>query len=376
MNLHSSLYIHVPFCKKACHYCSFYFVVSPAQIENYLNAVLREIESRKIETIGQVIDTIYFGGGTPSLLAIADIERILKSIYANYHIAKDVEISMESNPENLSTEYIQDLKKLGINRLSIGVQSFFDEDLSTMNRAHTSTDAKSAIQNAKMAFDNLSIDFIFGLPYSGMENWKKNLSIAIEFDIPHISTYNLTVEEKTYLARKVARKELPIEPDNTLNEMYLYTLDFLGAAGYTNYEISNFGKVPYYSRHNIAYWSGVPYLGFGPSAHSYDGESRRWNIANLKNYIEKLGKNEIYWDSELLTPENQYNEFIMTRLRRDTGIPLEELESKFGPIALNKFTEAIPTFIEQNQLIRIDNSYRLTNRGKLIADYISGELMI
>lgn len=372
----SSIYIHIPFCKKACHYCSFYFVVSPAQIKNYLLALAKELEARKNEHTDAIIDTIYFGGGTPTLLSIAEIEFILNSIRQHYTISSSVEVSLESNPENLTLDYIADLKNLGFNRLSIGVQSFFDDDLKSMNRAHTSEEASLAIQNAQRHFHNLSIDFIFGLPYSGLENWKKNLTKAIEFNIPHISTYNLTVEEKTFLARKLARKEVEIQSDETLNEMYLYTIEFLEKKNYINYEISNFGKKNYFSRHNLAYWSGANYLGFGPSAHSYDGNKRRWNVSNLKNYIENISNNIEYADSELLTKENKYNEFIMTRLRRNTGVPTQEIQLYFGDSFLQHFESSVKIYMEQNKIFKQNNSYVLTNSGKLIADHISSELML
>ena len=233
----AGLYIHIPFCTKACHYCAFYFVTSGSQKLKFIDTLLIEIEQRSIELSGYQIDTIYFGGGTPSLLSTQEFSVIFEKIYTFYQISPQAEITIESNPENLTSEYIQGLKTIGVNRLSIGVQSFFDDDLSSMNRAHRSSEAISAIQIATKIINNVSIDLMFGLPYSGMNTWKENLKVATSMGVQHISTYNLTVEEKTYLARKVKRKEVKVEPDDVLNEMYYFTLDYLASKEYVNYEI-------------------------------------------------------------------------------------------------------------------------------------------
>jgi oxygen-independent coproporphyrinogen III oxidase len=376
MKTPTGLYIHIPFCKKACHYCNFYFTLSTSQKDKFIAALCLEIIDRKDELNQAEISTIYFGGGTPSLLSVADYEKILTTIYTNYSVSKSVEISTETNPENLSLDYLQNLKSLNFNRISIGIQSFVDHDLTTMNRNHNSTQSIEAIRNATQLFDNVSLDLMFGLPYSGVENWKKNLEKAVELNVQHISTYNLTIEEKTALAKKIERKELAIEQDNTLNEMYFYTLDFLESNGFINYEISNFGKKDKYSNHNLNYWNGTPYLGFGPSAHSYNGTERRWNISNLNNYLKSVIAGDTYWEKEELTIENQYNEYVLTRLRTIFGIDISEIMTKFGENIGNHLNIEADKFIQLNQLNKLNNQLTLTREGKVIADHISSALMI
>lgn len=376
MNNSASLYIHIPFCQRACHYCSFYFVLSHSRMGDFLTALKKEIIAKKKQWKGYSIETIYFGGGTPSMLSPNDLEDILKTIYPHYSIASDVEISIESNPENLNSEYIASLQAIGFNRLSIGVQSFFDADLQSMNRSHSRSQAIQAIETAKKYVDNISIDLMFGLPYSGVDHWKENLQLATDMGIPHISTYNLTVEEKTYLARKVARKEIAIEPDDTLNEMYLYTYHYLVSKGFLPYEISNFGKKGYLSRHNLAYWNSISYEGFGPSAHSYNGDYRRWNISNLNHYIQAVKTDTTYWEEELLTPSNRYNEYILTRLRLYQGIQKSDLEMRFGSSSLQSIVTSIEPFLLTNDLLIEEESICLTPQGRLIADHITSSLMI
>jgi len=371
-----SLYIHIPFCKKACHYCSFYFTLSTAQKDKFIQTLCKEIQTRKSEFEGQKIDSIYFGGGTPTMLSIHDFELIFSTINENYTIEAKAEISLESNPENLSETYLRGLKNLGFNRLSIGVQSFFDEDLELMNRNHKALDAEIAIQKATNFFENVSIDLMFGLPFSGMNRWQKNLKKAVELNVKHISTYNLTIEEKTALARKIKRNELAVEEDSTLNKMYFFTLDFMSKNGFTNYEISNFGKENYWSKHNIGYWKNEKYIGFGPSAHSYDGEERRWNISNLNNYLTLVEKGDTYWGKELLSTENKYNEYILTSLRTIFGVDILEIKTNFGEKYSQYFEENVLKYINEENIINEKNRYTLTPSGKVIADAISSDLMM
>jgi oxygen-independent coproporphyrinogen III oxidase len=370
------LYIHIPFCKKACHYCNFYFTLSTSQKDKYIDALCCEITLRKDDHNQAEISTIYFGGGTPSLLSIVDYEKILCTIFHNYSVSKTVEISTETNPENLSLEFLQNLKSLNFNRISIGVQSFVEDDLISMNRNHDAAQSILAIENTTNVFENVSIDLMFGLPYSGFENWKKNLQKAVELNVQHISTYNLTIEEKTALAKKIERKELSVEPDNMLNEMYFYTLDYLAENGFINYEISNFGKENNFSNHNLNYWNGTPYLGFGPSSHSYDGINRRSNISNLNQYLSKLESKETYWEIENLSLKNQYNEFVLTRLRTIYGIDELTIKLKFEDKLLLHFEHQIEKFISQKLIQKDANIYTLTREGKVLADYITSELMI
>jgi len=371
----AALYIHIPFCIKACHYCSFYFTLSPAKKTSFVEALCLEIEGRKEELKGQTVSSIYFGGGTPSLLTYQEIRNIIDTIHKNYDVKSDFEFSIETNPENLSDAYLMELKQLGINRLSVGIQSFSSEDLGIMNRNHNAEQAIQALKRARKFFNNLSIDLIFGLPYSGVEVWQNNLEKAIELEVDHISTYNLTVEEKTALARKVIRKELPIEPDDTLNEMYLYTLDYLSSKNFIQYEISNFGKKNHWSQHNISYWTQQTYLGFGPSAHSYNGEERKWNVSNLKKYIEAIRNNSNYWEKEVLSKENKYNEYVLTRLRTIFGVNIEEIKTIFGENFETHLLRQLEKIDHRNWIIQENKTIKLTNSGKVLADYIASELM-
>lgn len=372
----AALYIHIPFCKKACHYCSFYFTLSTVKKAEFIKALCKEIETRSLELIGQSISSIYFGGGTPSLFSIQDLEKIFEAIQRNYSLESNAEITIESNPENITASYLSELKVLGINRLSIGVQSFSNPDLEIMNRNHNADQAIQAIKMAKEKFDNVSLDLIFGLPFSGLKQWKNNLEQAIALGVDHISTYNLTVEEKTALARKVARKELSVEPDNTLNEMYFYTIDYLERNKLIQYEISNFGKQNHWSLHNISYWKQEPYLGFGPSAHSYSGKERRWNVSNLKNYMEAIDQGENFSESEVLSLENKYNEYVITRLRTIFGLGIEEIKTTFGKNFENHFLTKVQEMQAQNWIHYENNYFKLTTSGKVMADHIACELMI
>lgn len=335
-----------------------------------------EIQKRsKVEKLDN-IHSIYFGGGTPSILSSGQISILIETVYKYYYIDQDVEISLEANPENLSKTYIEDLKKMGINRLSIGVQSFHDADLASMNRVHSRREAIEAVLNALERIPKVSLDLIFGLPYSSFENWKQNLEMALRLEVPHISTYGLTVEEKTNLARRVSKQELTIADDDLLNKMYLYTLERLENASFENYEISNFAKKGFQSRGNKIYWTGIPYLGFGPSAHSFDGHTRRSNVSNLKHYIDSLTQNITFWTTEELSSENLYNEYILTRLRLQEGIRLIDLEERFGLDRKRYFINAMKPFLDSEHVKNSENkSYTLTAQGKLIADFITEKCM-
>lgn len=372
----ASLYIHIPFCKKACHYCSFYFTLSTVKKAEFIEALCKEIQSQSNDLKGQTISSIYFGGGTPSLLSYQDLDKVLETINKNYTIDLNPEISIESNPENLTESYLNELRALAFNRLSIGVQSFSNSDLEIMNRNHNVNQALEAVKLARRKFDNISIDLIFGLPHSGMKQWQTNLEQAVSLDIDHISTYNLTVEEKTALARKVGRNELPIEPDDTLNEMYFHTIDFLEKHGLIQYEISNFGKENHWSQHNMSYWLQKPYLGFGPSAHSYSGVERRWNVSNLKNYIEAINKGENFSEYEVLSIENKYNEYVMTRLRTIFGLGIEEIKTTFGENFEHHFLSKVKELQAQNWIQEENKHYKLTSSGKVLADHLASELML
>jgi len=366
----AGIYIHIPFCRQACHYCNFHFATSLRRKNETVAALLSEIEQRKDYLKGEVIKTIYFGGGTPSLLSISDFRILIEKIKQNFDVSSQAEITSEVNPDDITEESLKSWQSVGINRLSIGVQSFFDEDLEWMNRAHNAQQATDNLQLAKKHFENISIDLIYGMPGLTNEKWKENVDIAISFGIPHLSCYALTVEEKTPLYKMIRSKKVEdIIPDKQ-SEQFLLLMDWLEEAGYEHYEISNFAKPGFRSRHNSSYWSGEKYLGIGPSAHSFDGESRQWNISNNNIYIDSIGKGIIPCEKEMLTETQKLNEYIMTSLRTIEGLDLV-LVSKAASYKLRAASEK---FIGNGKMLLEENHLRLTREGKLLADGIAAEL--
>jgi oxygen-independent coproporphyrinogen-3 oxidase len=364
----SGIYIHIPFCRQACHYCNFHFSTSLRKKETLLFAIYKEIEQCKND--GEKIETIYFGGGTPGILSVSEINELLRKIRNHFTIDDDAEITLEANPDDLLNEKLSAWKDFGINRLSIGVQSFFDEDLQWMNRVHNAEQAFRSIESAKKYFDNITIDLIYGVPELSDERWRKNVETALALGIPHLSCYALTVETKTPLAKLIRlHKKSDVNPDHQA-EQFLMLMDWMEAAGYEHYEISNFAKPNRRSRHNTAYWQGKKYFGFGPSAHSYNGKERIWNIANNQKYIDAIAAGTIFFEKETLTKTQQFNEYIMTSLRTIEGINLKKLNEadvRYLMIAAQKFF---------NQLLmqQSDDRLFLTRKGKLFADGIAAEL--
>jgi len=325
----AGIYIHIPFCKQACYYCDFHFSVSIRNKKELIKALSKEMSLRKSE-ITEPIETIYFGGGTPSLLTIEELRFLIEEVYKNYQVVLNPEITLEANPDDLTIQQINDLTETKINRLSIGVQSFFEEDLQLMNRAHNATEAKKCIQEATKHFNNITIDLIYGIPGMSDERWKENLQIALGFGVPHISSYALTVEPKTALEKFIKTGKIPPVEETISHNHYLILLEEMEKAGFVNYEFSNFGKEGYFSKNNTAYWQGKSYLGIGPSAHSYDGKIRSWNVRNNGKYIKSIIENELPIERETLTISNQYNEYIMTGLRTMWGVSFEKIENDFG----------------------------------------------
>jgi oxygen-independent coproporphyrinogen III oxidase len=384
----AGVYIHIPFCRKACHYCNFHFSTSLKLKNEFLHALLKEIEitastpedTRK-ETSGylkgEMVDTIYFGGGTPSLLSEEELTAIFNQLHRYYSISATAEVTLEANPDDITQEKLEAWKKSGINRLSIGIQSFFDDDLVWMNRAHTSEQSIAAIQLSKAAgFHNLTIDLIYGTPGLTDEKWKQNVDIAIHAGIPHLSCYGLTVEPSTALDKLIRQKKVEDIDQEKQARQYLLLMQWLGAAGYEHYEISNFAKPGLRSRHNTSYWQGKTYLGLGPSAHSFDGRSRRWNISNNAMYIQSVANNELPVESEELTVTQQINEYIMTALRTSEGVNLNEVEKRFGTgISLNVELSA-KKYIESGKIQQMQKRLVLTMEGKLYADGIASELFL
>ncbi len=371
----AGIYIHVPFCKKACHYCNFHFSTNLALQNDFTVALLKEIELR-IPYIGmETVETIYFGGGTPSLLPISAIRQILESVYKNFSIGRDPEVTLESNPDDMDLQQLKEWKKAGINRLSIGVQSFFTDDLMRMNRVHDSRQAILAIEQATEAgFDNFSLDLIYGLPELTDLKWKENLQRAISLNPVHISCYALTVEPKTALYKMIQQKKISDVQPEVHAAQFLTGIQVLEAAGFEHYEISSFAKPGKRSRHNSAYWQSKKYLGLGPAAHSFDGSGRQWNISNNALYINSLMAGQLNMESEILLPRDLLNEYIMTSLRTMDGLDLQKVSDQFGNEKSISLENSVKKYIQSKEIERKKEKLVLTNSGKLFADGIAASL--
>ncbi|HBL79799.1 MAG TPA: coproporphyrinogen III oxidase [Aequorivita sp.] len=369
----SGIYIHIPFCKQACHYCDFHFSTSLKKKEELVNALCTELVLRKNELDG-IVETIYFGGGTPSLLSSEELQQIFETIYKNYTVSENPEITLEANPDDLSKEQIHKFTNSQINRLSIGIQSFFEEDLKLMNRAHDASEALESIKNAKQYFENISIDLIYGIPGMGNERWKRNLEIALSLDVPHLSCYALTVEPKTALKKFIEKGIVPPVDEEAAKQHYEILLSETEKAGLENYEFSNFGKPGFHSRNNTAYWEGKPYLGIGPSAHSYDGKFRSWNIANNTKYIKSIEAGELPSEKELLSKQDKYNEYIMTGLRTKKGVSLGKVESEFGKKYSEYLLKQAENLLKNNLLILENETLKISKKGKFLSDGIAADL--
>ena len=371
----AGIYIHIPFCKQACFYCDFHFSTSLKRKEEMLQAILSELQLRKNEFEDEQIETIYFGGGTPSLLTSEEIATIFKVIYRNYNVIESPEITLEANPDDLSESKIIALSNSPINRLSIGIQSFFEDDLQFMNRAHTAEESKNCLSVAMRYFDNITIDLIYGVPNMSTKKWKENLKIAFDFGVPHISSYALTVEEKTALHNFIKKGTVPPINEQQALEHFNILVSETEKQGFEHYEISNFGKSAYFSKHNTSYWLGKKYLGIGPSAHSFNGKQRSWNIANNAKYIKSINNKTLPLEFEELSINNRFNEYIMTGLRTIWGVDLNKIEQDFGKTYLNELNKNSQSFIEKGLLeITSENKLVTTNKGKFLADGIASDL--
>ena len=325
----AGIYIHIPFCKQACHYCDFHFSTSTKKKNELLAAICSEIELRKSE-ISVPIKTIYFGGGTPSLLNKEEIDLLIGEVYKNFEVEENIEVTLEANPDDLTKGNLYQLSKTKVNRLSIGVQSFFEEDLTLMNRAHNALEAKQCLTMATQYFDNISVDLIYGIPGLDDNRWEESLDTIIAFGIPHVSCYALTVEPKTVLKKLIKNGEIAPVSEINSHRQYLILLDKMKKEGYVNYEFSNFGKQGYFSENNTAYWQGKSYLGLGPSAHSFDGNIRSWNISNNIQYINQIQIGKLPIKRETLSKTDRYNEYLMTGLRTMSGVSLNKVKNNFG----------------------------------------------
>ena len=370
------LYIHIPFCKQACNYCDFHFSTSLKKKDAVVECLAKEIELRKHEMKGATVATIYFGGGTPSLLTVDELRFLIGTIYKNFDVIEHPEITLEANPDDLSNKRIVELSKSAVNRLSIGIQSFFEEDLKLMNRAHTSREAENCILEAKKYFDNISIDLIYGIP--GMDNtrWKANIEKALSFGIPHVSSYALTVEPKTALKKFIEKGIVENVDDEQAQEQFLILVEMLAENGFVNYEISNFGKPGFFSVNNTAYWQGKKYIGVGPSAHSFDGQKRGWNIRNNHKYITALEKGVLPIEYETLSITDRYNEYVMTGLRTIWGVSLNKVENEFGKNYRQYLEQQAKKYVV-NRLLFVDGDVLLaTKKGKFLADGIASDLFM
>jgi oxygen-independent coproporphyrinogen-3 oxidase len=339
-------------------------------------ALAKEIQMRKSEFKNEVVETIYFGGGTPSVLQISDLRFLISAVYENFNVVENPEITLEANPDDLSTERIIELSKTPINRLSIGIQSFFEDDLQLMNRAHTSTEAKKCLEDATQYFDNITIDLIYGIPAMSNEKWKQNIETALNFDIPHISCYALTVEPKTALSKLIQTGKIEQPKDEIAHQHFEILVETLEKKGFIHYELSNFGKENYFSKNNSAYWLGKKYIGIGPSAHSYNGISRSWNVSNNSLYIKSILENKLPSESETLSAIDKYNEFIMTGLRTIWGVSLERIETEFGTDYLDYLKRQAQKFLDDDLVFIENNILKPTAKGKFLSDGMASDLFL
>ncbi|MGI6049006.1 MAG: radical SAM family heme chaperone HemW [Petrimonas sp.] len=371
----AGIYLHIPFCKTRCIYCDFYSGTNELQINDFVKAICAESLMRKNE-INEPIKTFYFGGGTPSRLSNRHFQQIFETIFSLFSVEKDAEITLEANPDDLSEKYIQLLRELPFNRISIGIQSFDDDELKFLSRRHSSQQAIDAVKRCKKAgFRNISIDLMYGLPHQTLEVWKENLQKACELNIQHISAYHLIYEEKTKLYSLLQKGKIQPVTDETSTEMFTTLTDTLAKNGFEHYEISNFAKNGLYSQHNTSYWKDKKYLGLGPSAHSYDGENRSWNTASLNKYIEAIQSGKLLQETEHLTTSQKYNEFILTGLRTMWGVNLQQLKNSFGDKYYDFYAKNAQRYIDKG-LLKIENqSLKLTREGIFISDGIMSELM-
>jgi oxygen-independent coproporphyrinogen-3 oxidase len=380
----SGIYLHIPFCKQACHYCDFHFSTSLAKKEDLVKAIAKELVLRKKE-IPAPVETIYFGGGTPSLLSVTELQFLISTIYETYDVIDEPEITLEANPDDLipllssenTTETIfEQYRSIGINRLSIGIQSFYEDDLKLMNRAHNAEEATKCLSEATRFFDNITIDLIYGIPHMSNEKWVSNIEKALSFGINHISSYALTVESKTALENFIKKGVIEAPKDDVTHEHFQLLVATLKANEFIHYELSNFGKPHYFSKHNTSYWLGKPYLGVGPSAHSFSGTERAWNVANNTQYIKNIQNDILPITREILTVNDRFNEYIMTGLRTIYGVALDKIQAEFGQAVYQQLLKSSEKHINQGVLIIKNNTLLTTDSGKFLCDGIASDLFI
>ncbi|OJJ17778.1 coproporphyrinogen III oxidase [marine bacterium AO1-C] len=372
-----SLYIHVPFCKQACHYCDFHFSVNQNNKKEIVQALAKEITLQKDYLPASPLQTIYFGGGTPSLLDESEFSYLVNTIHKTFSLSSNAEITLEANPDDLTLEKLHLFKKSGINRLSIGTQSFQDICLKYLNRAHNATQAQQSILEAQnLGFDNISIDLIYAIPVADHKTWQQDLEQATSLQIQHISAYCLTIEEQTVFGRMLQRNQMPPIDDEFASQQFNTLINHLSQHEFEQYEISNFAKNQSYSQHNSNYWIKNPYLGIGPSAHSYNGTTRQFNVASNGKYLKSIQQNTVPYSLEKLSKIDQVNEYIMTSLRTIWGCDLNKVFNSFGINVLIQNKSYIDEYIDKKLLKLENNILKLTNNGKLFADKIASDLFI
>jgi oxygen-independent coproporphyrinogen-3 oxidase len=371
----AGIYLHIPFCKQKCHYCDFHFSTSLGGKDDLLHALLLEIEFQKTYLSGEKINTIYFGGGTPSLLSEKELMQIFDKLHQHFSIDENAEITLEANPDDLTAQKIKELKQTPINRFSIGIQSFQDADLKFMNRAHNSEEALSSIKRVQdTGWENITIDLIYGTPTLSDSDWTNNMQTAIDLSVPHISAYALTVEENTALHYFIKSKKCAPVEDKQSARQFQQLMKHLPKAGFIQYEISNFGKEGYFSKHNSNYWKGEKYLGLGPSAHSFNEASRQWNIANNSRYIQSLQKGELLMEVEKLTEAQQYNDYILTSSRTIWGVNINFTKSHFSSILNDYLLVLLDKWMKSGHIYQNNEIFTLSEKGKLMADAIASDL--
>jgi len=372
----AGIYIHIPFCKQRCTYCDFYTEVAPQFIPTYIDSLIKELQFRKDYLNNAPIDTIYFGGGTPSILNYEQFKAIFDVIYKLFTIADHAEITFEANPDDLTLEFLTSMQALPFNRLSLGIQSFDDMDLKRINRRHTSMQAVKAVKDAQAAgFDNISIDLIYGLPFQTTTSWERQLDMALKLNIQHLSAYGLTYEEGTVLWKQREKGEIESVDEVEMNRMYLLLLDKVKEKGFEAYEISNFALPGFRSRHNSSYWKQEPYLGVGPSAHSYDLISRQWNVSSIKEYIKAIDTNSGLFEREILSLYDRYNDFVMVSLRTSDGLDFEYMRKEFGSELAEYCLINIKSFMDSEKVYNSDGKLRLSTKGIQISNLILIQLM-
>ena len=374
----AGIYIHIPWCRKVCIYCDFHFSVSMRNKEALIECMGKEIELQKNYLANETVESIYFGGGTPSVLSSAELSGLLDRIKELFDLSDNTEITLEANPDDMSVEYLKELRSLGVNRLSIGIQSFFDDDLQWMNRRHNREISIGSVKNSRQAgFDNISIDLIYGIPGMDSAKWLENLKIAFQSKLEHISAYHLTLENKTVYAHRI-KKGLMQEPDEAAGlEHFEMLMDMAGEHGYLHYEISNFSLPGFISRHNTSYWLQKPYLGIGPSANSYNRKSRQWNVRNNSEYIREINKGIIPCGYEELNQNDHYNEYILTSLRTSGGTDSRKIKQDFGQVYHNHFLKESQSLLNEGKIEKQGDRIVLSRRGKFFADgIISGLFMV